>query len=122
MSSSTTNQTSATPEGLLLDAIEKGFPLVLLVGQDAWMDVDNRDAVLQLAINQVGASPIAQDGWKNVLSITQIPDDFYSWLAERFGRRRAPPWFDAVARLPWSAIFTSSLDPTLNETFTTPIP
>ena len=42
-----------------------------------------------------------------------VPADHYDWLSERFERRVHPSFIEALSELPWSAVFTSSVDPTL---------
>ena len=41
-----------------------------------------------------------------------VPADHYTWLAERFERRVHPAFIEVLRELPWSAVFTSSVDPT----------
>ena len=38
---------------------------------------------------------------------------YYEWLAERFERRVYPPWLTVLSELPWSAVFTTAIDPKL---------
>ena len=46
-------------------------------------------------------------------SATALPSDFYTWMAERLSLCPIPLGVDAIADVPWSAVFTSSLDPSL---------
>ena len=100
-----------SPADLLLSAIDERRPIVLILGQDAW--ADDGDTVLVKAIHRLGHDGHSKHGWAALLGATAIPKDFYDWLADRFARRVHPGSVEALTRLPWSAVFTSSLDPTL---------
>jgi len=52
-----------------------------------------------------------------MLGLDPLPPDHYDWLAERFERRIHPPSVELLSELPWSAVFTSSIDPTLTGLF-----
>lgn len=110
---------SLTIEQLLLRTISEKLPLVLLIGQNAWASPDGSDPVLNLAFEHIGRKGNMAGCWKNLISAEPVPEDFYVWLAERFGRRSQPEWMRSIAGLPWSAIFTSSLDQSLAMAFTT---
>jgi len=102
----------AAPD-LLIAAVEEQRPIVLILGQDAWTEPGNGDAVLGKALQELGRSDEAQRGWPAVFGPTPVPPGFYEWLAERFERRVHPAWLTMLGELPWSALFTSALDPTL---------
>jgi hypothetical protein len=95
-------------EGLLHEAIAKGVPLVGIFGQQAgW--TDDSDPVLRLALARVDKSP--SEGWKGLLSRTPLPDHFDAWLEERFARRAPSSELISITDAPFSAVFTSSVDP-----------
>ena len=98
---------------LLVSAIEEQRPIVLILGQDAWSESNDGDAVLVKALGRLGRDRNSQRGWSTLLGAEKLPDEFYDWLAERFARRVHPPSLEVLTQLPWSAVFTSSLDPTL---------
>src|SRR5208282_4207824 len=106
-----------TPEQAILRAISERLPLVLLIGQSAWMTADGSDPVLTLAMQRLNRGDPGENSWTKIISNDSLPDDFYVWLAERFARRPEPEWLRSVAGLPWSAIVTSSFDQSLSTTF-----
>ena len=55
-----------------------------------------------------------------MLGTEPVPEEFDDWLAERFARRVHPPALEVVSELPWSAVFTSSFDPTLKKLLRSP--
>ena len=100
---------------LLIAATEEQRPIVLLLGQHAWTGSDGKDPVLLKALERLGRSGELRRGWSALLGNDPLPDTFYEWLAERFERRVHPAWLTVLGDLPWSAVFTSSLDPTLKK-------
>ena len=107
----TNNGTS--PAYLLVSAIEERRPIVLVLGQDAWAESNSGDTVLVKAFDRLGLNGSSRSGWSALLGAKAVPGEFYDWLAERFARRVHPPSIEVLTQLPWSAVFTSSLDPTL---------
>ena len=99
---------------LLIAAIDEKRPLVLVLGQDAWRESDREDAILTTAFAHLrrDTEDNGQDGWRTLLR-QPLPPTFYEWLTERFERRVAPDWLRVLGAIPWSAVFTSSIDPTL---------
>ena len=102
-----------TPSELLVSAVEEKRPIVLILGQDAWADPLGGNSILLQALNKLGRVDQCQRGWSGLLDIQRVPEEFYEWLAERFQRRVPPSEIETLSELPWSAIFTSSVDPTL---------
>lgn len=100
-----------TARDLLLSAIEEDRPAVLLLGQDAYCETGTQDPLLKSALMQLGHSPEAA-AWTSLFAGTAVQPEFYDWLAERFRRRVLPPWLTPVRQVPWSAVFTSTIDPT----------
>lgn len=107
----------STARELLLSTLEEKRPLVLLLGQDAWCDSEHEDTVLAAALANLGRAGDSRPGWVGILPMTE---DRYQWLAERFERRVHPPSVEILSELPWSAAFTSSVDPTLTKVFSGP--
>lgn len=103
---------------LILQALKERSSLVLLLGQEAWSSAASQASVLSIALERLALAD-APSGWLSILSKDSLPDNFFDWLAERFSRQAPPEWLRMLTRLPWSAIFTSSLDNTLRETFST---
>ena len=108
------------PGDLLLSALQERRPLVLVLGQDAWTESDNGHTVLAKSLDRLGRHAQIQRGWSALLGADPVPDEFDDWLAERFARRVHPPELEVVSELPWSAVFTSSFDPTLKELLRSP--
>ena len=105
------------PRELLVAALEEKRPLVLLLGQDAWRESGEEDPVLAKALVHTRQEPAEQRGWLQLLDGCPPTPDFYEWLTERFERRVPPDWLRVLGEIPWSAVFTSSLDPTLKGLF-----
>jgi hypothetical protein len=112
------NQAPSVEEAIL-KAIKLNRPMVLLLGQSAWMYGKDLDPVLKQAIKHLGHSSKDIIGWPSLLTSGDFSEDFYQWLAERFNRRAFPEWIESVLKLPWSGIFTSNLDPCLQLAFAT---
>jgi hypothetical protein len=97
----------------LMSTLRERRPLVLLLGQAAWNSNAVPDPILQTASRHLGKEEAVAKGWPALLNSTSLPDNFLEWLAERFSRRPRPTWLTTIAQLPWSAVFTSSIDPEL---------
>src|SRR5687767_9216687 len=100
-----------SPEDALLDCIRRGLPLVLLLGQTVRHDFRDNDPVLEVGLKKLGREGQGAKGWTALIDSGGLPDNFHEWIAERFQRLPPPTWFELAAQLPWSAIFTSSIDP-----------
>ena len=105
---------------LLLSALQERRPLVLVLGQDAWAESENGHSVLAKALDRLGRHDQLRRGWAALLGAEAAPDEFDDWLAERFARRVHPQALEVLSELPWSAVFTSSVDPTLKELLRSP--
>ena len=99
---------------LLLSALDRDRPAVLLLGQDARNGSHGDDPILRASLDRLGRSDYINLGWSAVLE-GPVPPGYYGWLAERFERRVHAPCMQDLSELPWSAVFTSSLDPTLQK-------
>ena len=95
---------------LLLSAVEEQRPVVLILGQAALPK--DADTVLARAVQRLNSNAHVHRGWSDIRTNMPLPQDFYDWLAERFKRRVAGKQLEALSKLRWSAIFTSTLDPT----------
>ena len=102
---------------ILLSTIEEKRPLVLLLGEDAWSESSRGDSLLEFVLQKLGRSGELERGWAGILAGEPLSTDHYSWLAERFERRVHPSFIEVLRELPWSAVFTSSVDPTLVKLF-----
>ena len=102
---------------ILLSTVEERRPLVLLLGEDAWSESPRGDTLLASVLDKLGRGVEAKHGWAGMLTGEPVPADHYTWLAERFERRVHPSFIELLRDLPWSAVFTSSVDPTLVRLF-----
>ena len=103
---------------LLITALEEKRPLVLVLGQDAWRENGLEDPVLARALEHLQRRESAQQGWLELFGGGPLTPSFYEWISKRFSRRVPPDWLTVLGEMPWSAIFTSSLDPNVKELFT----
>ena len=102
-----------TARDILLSTINEKRPMVLLLGQNAWRESKSPDSLLSRALSEVDRGDHTQSNWTDLLSAESLPSDYYQWLAERFERRVHPEFVEILFELPWSAVFTSAVDPTL---------
>ena len=100
---------------LIFSAVEERRPIVMILGQNAW--ADSEDTVLARGLNRLGKGTDSEAAWSELLADNNLSEEFYQWLSERFKRRVHSPSLESIAELPYSAIFTSALDPTLAELF-----
>ena len=105
-------------EQLLIEAIASENPLVLLWGQQASLSPETGAYLLKEIKKYLGQSDLEED-WTTLLAGNTLPEHFYTWLAERFGRCPLPLGLEQIADVPWSAVFTSSLDPALIKVLST---
>ncbi len=104
----------------LVLAIDEGRPLVLLLGQDFWSSPARPDAALIAALKRIdGFSEDSVAAGFPALLQHALTGGFYQWLADFYDRQPAPEWIDPIAAVPWSAVFTTSVSPTLTRAFRT---
>lgn len=104
-------------QDILLQGINENRPMVLVLGQRSYSDGGNGPTLLSNAIAKLGLQTSPDTGWSSLLD-AGISEESYDWLAERFRRHVLPPVVEILCEVPWCAIFTSSLDPTLADLFT----
>lgn len=97
-------------------ALNAGAPIVAILGQAAGWPEPNSDPVLNLALAKAAR---AGSSWSGLIGRESLDRDFYQWVAERFARRVPSDFLTALADIPASAIFTSSIDPGLPNLFST---
>lgn len=95
---------------ILKDAILSGVPCVLLLGQAVDGDRESASSVLNRLLERKGLQ--ASVGWPDVLA-TGLTSEDLEWLTERFERTVPTEAFQSALELPWDAVFTSSIDPSL---------
>jgi hypothetical protein len=101
-------------ENLLLRSFREERPAVLFLGQDAWCaGPDRTDPVLATLADRIGYADVASSGWAGLLASSRLSDDKMKWLTERFERNVFSHMLSSVLELPWSAVFTTSIDPSL---------
>jgi hypothetical protein len=109
-----TNQarTMMSAEDVLQTAIEQKRPCVLFLGQHMPVDSNEDQSVLRRLLSRKARPSSAVAGWSDALS-SNLTEEDYEWLTERFERTVLPESAQEVFNLPWSAVFTSSIDPRL---------
>lgn len=107
---------SADGEAILGEALRIGVPVAAVLGQLAGWSEHHADPVLQLAL---GKAPRSGNDWKVLLTREPLPQGFYEWLGERFLSRPPSPELLSIADAPFSAVYTSSIDPGLLNLFST---
>ena len=101
---------------LLGRALRTGAPVAAFLGQTVGWSHSHRDPVLNLALEKA-----ARNGsdWKSLLSREPLPQGFYEWLGEKFFNRTPSRELLLTADAPFSAVYTSSIDPGLLNLFAT---
>lgn len=97
-------------DAVLKDAIVSGLPCVLFLGQALDGASATASSVLGRLRERKGLSKA--DGWPEALAAGLSSEDF-EWLSERFDRTVPTEAFQGALELPWEAVFTSSIDPSL---------
>ena len=95
---------------VITQQISSQRPLVLFLGQNAWTSQEKPDPILSLLLERKGHKGRITEGWRS-LSQINLTDDDMVWLTERFNRNVQSEALQELMDLPWSAIFTSSIDP-----------
>lgn len=99
-----------TPEELLRASITGATPCVLFLGQST--EDSGPTSVLAQLLRRKGLPPDLADGWRGAIARGISAED-YEWLTERFERTVASEAYQQALDLPWSAVFTSAIDPRL---------
>lgn len=100
----------------LCNALTEGRPVVLLLGQDAWASGTRPDPVLEMAFKRIGGGQTSL-GFPALLNNAPLPEGFYDWLAEAYSHQPEAAWMEEISRLPLNAVFTSSINPAIAQTF-----
>ena len=104
-----------TSAELLVKALTEKRPIVLILGQSAWVEKGSEDSVLERALMHLDRPKGPNEGWAAVMGRDPVPSSFHAWLGRLFKQRVQPGWLTTLSEVPWSAIFTSSLDPSLSQ-------
>jgi hypothetical protein len=102
---------------ILTKAFEDGRPVILVAGQSFDRQGVNGDPVLATLLSRTGVNEVPAR-WSAALDAKLTSADM-DWLAERFSRFVPSEGALATYDLPWSAVFTSSLDPNFSRRFET---
>lgn len=105
-------------EAQLLDAIKTEKPLILFLGQD-YANTSNPDPILSSILTRKQSSKSTSDGWPAVLDLKNLTRADYEWLSERCERNVLPESLTINFELPWSGVFTTSVDQTIARHFET---
>lgn len=99
-----------TTREILASTIAENRPCVLVLGQDACRIADCSDAVLDLFLSHLSRPRSEPRTWRTALT-APVTDEDLAWLTERFERNVVAESLEMALDLPWSAVFTSSIDP-----------
>jgi hypothetical protein len=103
----------------ILAALAEDRPVVLLLGQDAYTTGNYPDPVLIATLQRLGRSNESKKGWNAVLGANALGEPDMEWITERFNRFVQPEGFQEIWDIPWSAVFTTTIDPRLTKRFST---
>ncbi len=94
----------------LFEAFGADRPAVLFLGQD-FARAGESDVVLDALLTRLEVSSRSTPArWREVFAGRAITNLDYQWLTERFDRRVPTEGLEHVFELPWSGVFTTSLD------------
>ena len=108
------SRSSLDPLKLLAGALRDKRPLVLFAGQT----FDPAHSLILEALLRRPASQAPGSGWTTVLASGLSSSDL-AWLSERFERTVPADAVLPIFNLAWSAVFTSSIDPSFARRFET---
>lgn len=97
----------------LMQALSDRRPVVLFLGQDAWSSTQQPDPILSALLTRIERAGDINLGWPAVFKNSSITADDMNWITERFQRNVQPEGMQDILNIAWSAIFTTSIDPTL---------
>jgi hypothetical protein len=97
----------------LLKALADRRPLVLFLGQDIWSSPGRPDPTLSHLLNRIGRTEHYTSGWSAALKGDGLSAGDMEWITERFQRNVQPEGMQELLSIAWSAVFTTSIDPTL---------
>ncbi|MGO4737421.1 hypothetical protein AB4099_12815 [Bosea sp. 2KB_26] len=101
----------------LTEAFQEARPVVLFAGQNFDMLAASRDPVLESLLSRLKVKADHQS-WSAALDAKLSQSDM-DWLSERFSRSVSSEAAQMAYDLPWSAVFTSSIDPNFARKFET---
>lgn len=104
------------PQTILISALTDRVPLVAVLGQNFGWTNSEGDPVLKQILRKSGREG---DGWNDLISKEAVESLLYTWVAERYSRRSPSESMLRVADIAFSAIYTSSIDSTLSNLFST---
>lgn len=93
----------------LSEAISEERPVILVAGQAFGASDTYNEAILNGFLDRLGRKD-QTGGWRAALT-DPVTDADMAWLSERFDRHVPSESTLRVFELPWSAVFTSSIDP-----------
>lgn len=99
-------------ETQLLDAIKSEKPLILFLGQN-YANTTSPDPILASILKRKKTPQTTSMIWPAVLEIENLTYSDYEWLSERCERNVLPEFLAINFELPWSGIFTTSIDQTI---------
>lgn len=98
----------------LLQCLKEERPAVLFLGQNAWASSVRTDPILFSFLQRKGRSDEISLGWQALFSSNNsINDEDMQWLTERYARHVQSDEMQDLLDVPWSAVFTTSIDPQL---------
>lgn len=94
---------------LLSNTLKDDLPLVLFMGQDYLSNEGEYDVTLKLLLKRLGQDK--KLNWSDVLKSDTLRKDDLEWLTERFIHQSLSESTIENFTIPWSAVFTTSIDP-----------
>ncbi|RWL13644.1 MAG: hypothetical protein EOR57_32755 [Mesorhizobium sp.] len=112
----TSIKNDASGEQLLREALANDLPVVGYLGQAAGIAA-NSDTILKAALRKVNRSG---NSWRSLFAGGgDLDANFFTWLGEGFLASPVGAELSAIADTPFSAVYTSSIDPRLPRLFET---
>lgn len=101
----------------IIKRLESG-PAVLMLGQK-YLSLETGEDIFLKMISKKYNSQNFEETYKSVLDweITEDANTVFSWMYKLSKSIPIPEWINSIAKIPWSAVYTSSYDTILNRAF-----
>lgn len=104
----------------IFEHLRSDRPSFLIVGQGYLALEDGLDPLLYSVISKYGAPDASKANltYRNLLECNfEDEDAARAWISDVSRRLVSPPWLEVVAKMPWSGVYTSSIDTLLLRAF-----
>jgi hypothetical protein len=97
---------------VLVEGLTAQQPVVLFAGQ-AFPNLGNGDSILSALFERLSLAGDGAPSWPAIFQKGEVGAHEFDWLSERFERNVFSEAVQAVLNMSWSAVFTTSIDPSI---------